>query len=716
MPLKSLARLFLCSSDKAAQEDSSNCRPTLSRSSSLETLTPAYTRGAHLEKSLTSTFADAAPAAAAAAPKLPARSIPAKPFGRTSVSSELKKVDSTKRLAELRSVMRSAENNVDFYIVPSEDAHNSEYPAASDRRRAFISGFDGSAGIAIIGLDKAALFTDSRYYQQAENQIDENWILMKAGLPGVPSWGQWVTDEAAALASKTGKRVRVGIDPSLIIHIQAVTLGDKIANTSNGAASLVPIRKNLVDIVWGSARPPVPSEPVFILSTKYSGKDYTEKIAELRGELAARGGVGGVSGVGGVVISALDEVAWLFNLRGGDVKYNPIFISFALITQSEAILYIDPSKVASHDVAHYLRAGGVQVRSYSSFIDDVQRRVGAASVGKLLLPIISSWSLVNAIGLDSIVFGASPVEYAKGRKNEVEMEGMRQCHKRDGAAFVRFLAWLEDQLLIQGKSGQIDELDASNKIAEYREELDLTMGLAYDTISSSGPNAAMNHYTPRPGTARPLNVQEIYLVDSGGQYLDGTIDTTRTVHFGEPTPFQREAFTRVLQGHIAVDRAVFPEGTSGFPLDFVARAPLWRAGLDFGHGTGHGIGHFLGVHEGPFGISSGKNQINVPLAVGNCVTNEPGYYVEGEFGIRIENVLIVVPAKTKHNFNGKKFLKFEHATMVPIQKKMIVTSMLSADEVAWLNEYHAEVREKVGPLIAHDPIATAYLERETAPL
>ncbi|KAI8868284.1 Creatinase/aminopeptidase, partial [Ramicandelaber brevisporus] len=335
----------------------------------------------------------------------------------------------------------------------------------------------------------------------------------------------------------------------------------------------------------------------------------------------------------------------------------------------------------------------------------------------LLLPTTSSWSLVDAVGLENVVFAASPVLYAKSRKNAVEMEGMRRSHQRDGAAFVRFLAWLENQLQVQGKSGQIDELDAANKIAELREEGELYMGLSYATTSTSGPNAALNHYKPEPGTARPLDIQEIYLIDSGGQYLDGTIDTTRTLHFGEPTPFQREAYTRVLQGHIAVDRAVFPEGTTGFSLDFIARAPLWRAGLDFLHGTGHGIGHFLSIHEGPHGISGSKAQVDIPLAVGNCVSNEPGYYVDGEFGVRIENVLMVVPAQTKHHFNGRQFLKFEHhVTMVPIQKKMIVTSMLSADEIGWLNAYHAEVRDKIGPLVAHDPLAAVWLDRETAPL
>lgn len=371
---------------------------------------------------------------------------------------------------------------------------------------------------------------------------------------------------------------------------------------------------------------------------------------------------------------------------------------------------------------------GVKIRRYSEIFTDLQLLRGELEKGGEPL-LISSGScnaaLVNSVGAGLTVAKSSPVEAEKAVKNSTELEGLRSCHLRDAVALVRYFAWLEDQL----KAGKvIDEVDGSDRLLEFRQEEEHFKGMSFETISGAGPNGAIIHYKPAKPSAANITMDQLYLCDSGGQYLDGTTDVTRTLHFGEPTAQEKDSFTRVLLGNIALERAVFPVGTTGFMLDCLARLPLWQIGLDYRHGTGHGVGHFLNVHEGPQSISFHVRSNDTPLKAGMTITNgkdtvhlrpssaEPGFYLDGQFGIRIENVLVVGEAGTPNNFGGARFLKFENITMAPIQTKLIEMSLMTQKDVDWINQYHLIVWQKLSPLLAKDPLALDWLRRETQPI
>ncbi|KAG8629740.1 hypothetical protein KVT40_001359 [Elsinoe batatas] len=611
------------------------------------------------------------------------------------------KVNTTERITRLRELMR--EHKVDIYIVPSEDSHQSEYIAPTDARREYISGFSGSAGTAVITSDKATLATDGRYFNQAGKQLDGNWFLLKQGLQDVPTWQEWTIEQ-----SEGGKTV--GVDPSTITAPEARKLGEKIRK--KGGKDLVAVKENLVDLVWGKDKPARPNEPAKVLSNDFSGKPYQEKIEELRKEIDKKKAAG-------MVVSMLDEIAWLFNLRGNDIPYNPVFFSYAVITPTTSTLYIDETKLVGNATAHL---AGVTIRPYDAIFSDIEALAASspttngASIPKkkYLISTKASWALSKALGGEENVQELrSPVGDAKAIKNETELKGMRNCHIRDGAALSEYFAWLEDQLISKGAT--LDEVQAADKLESIRSKHEHFVGLSFDTISSTGANAAVIHYKPEPGNCSVIDPKAIYLCDSGAQYLDGTTDTTRTLHFGEPTPMERKAFTLVLKGHIALDLIIFPKGTSGFALDTTARQYLWQQGLDYRHGTGHGVGSYLNVHEGPIGIGTRIQYSEVPLAIGNVISNEPGYYEDGGFGIRIENIIMVKEVKTEHQFGDKPFLGFEHVTMTPMCRKLIDTSILTPSELAWLNAYHAEVYDKTKGFFTDDPVTTAWLERETAP-
>ncbi|PNS15603.1 hypothetical protein CAC42_862 [Sphaceloma murrayae] len=618
----------------------------------------------------------------------------------------MEKVSTTERLSRLRELMK--EHKVDIYIVPSEDSHQSEYIAPTDARRGmsalqYISGFSGSAGTAIITHDEATLATDGRYFNQASKQLDDNWFLLKQGLQDVPTWQEWTVDHAEG-----GKTV--GVDPSVITAPEARKLNDKIKK--KGGKELVAVKENLVDLVWGQEKPSRPNEPAKVLSNEFSGKAYQDKIEDLRKEIDKKRAAG-------LVVSMLDEIAWLFNLRGNDIPYNPVFFSYAVITPTTSTLYIDQSKLEGNAPAHL---AGVTIRPYEAVFSDIESLAasmpsanGAATPKKkYLISTKASWALSKALGGDENVQEVrSPVGDAKAIKNETELKGMRNCHIRDGAALSEYFAWLEDQLT--NKGAKLDEVQGADKLEAIRAKHEHFVGLSFDTISSTGPNAAVIHYKPEPGNCSVIDPKAIYLCDSGAQYLDGTTDTTRTLHFGEPSPMEKKAFTLVLKGHIALDLIVFPKGTSGFALDTTARQFLWQQGLDYRHGTGHGVGSYLNVHEGPIGIGTRIQYSEVPLAVGNVISNEPGYYEDGGFGIRIENIIMVKETKTEHRFGDKPFLGFEHVTMTPMCRKLIDTSILTPSEIAWLNAYHAEVYAKTKEYFTNDPLTMAWLERETAP-
>lgn len=507
----------------------------------------------------------------------------------------------------------------------------------------------------------------------------------------------------------------VGVDPTVITSSEARSLGKTL---KKGHAKLVGVEENLVDKIWKD-RPARPAEKVIVLSTDYAGKDYKEKISELRKELDKKK-------TAGMVVSMLDEVAWLLNLRGSDIPYNPVFFSYAAITHDSATLYVDSAKLDDKIYEHL--HGSVDVKPYEALFSDLTglseaankpaEQNGANGVvskhSKILVSKSASWALSLGLGGEEKVEEIrSPIGDAKAIKNETELEGMRQCHIRDGAALIKYFAWLEDQLITKGVI--LDEVDAADKLEAIRSEGKHFKGLSFDTISSTGANAAIIHYSPKRGDCAIIDPKAVYLCDSGAQYFDGTTDTTRTLHFGEPTEMEIKAYTLVLKGVIAIDRAIFPKGTTGIALDVLARHALWREGLDYRHGTGHGVGSFLNVHEGPIGIGTRKSYSEVSLSVGNVVSDEPGYYEDGSFGIRIENMIMAKTVETHHQFGDKPWLGFEHVTMVPMCRKLIDVSLLTKNELQWLNDYHQEVWEKTHGFF-EDDLTLSWLKREVAPI
>ncbi|KAG1473561.1 hypothetical protein G6F56_000888 [Rhizopus delemar] len=595
------------------------------------------------------------------------------------------------RLESLRDQMKK--HKVDVFLIPSEDAHQSEYIAECDQRRHWISGFTGSAGFAIVTLSNASLFTDGRYFLQASQQLDDNWTLMKQGLPGVPTWQEYLVKNISAGS-------RIGLDPKLINAADAHQISAQLLPLGS---SLVPIQENLVDVAWGKERPKAPKDSIFVQPIEYSGKSVQDKLKELREHILEKKAYG-------TVVSALDEIAWLYNLRGSDIECNPVFFSYSVVTENEAVLYIDLDKLTDSVKAH-LQQSQVTVVSYDSFFDSLSETKSKLSEKKLLVNNRTSLAVEVAVGEDNVLEERSFITDAKAIKTKEELDGMRACHIRDGAALVQYFAWLEQKLLA-GES--LDEVDSADRLEQFRAAQEHYVGLSFATISSTGSNGAIIHYKPEKGSCKVIDPHAIYLCDSGGQYLDGTTDVTRTFHFGTPTAYEKRCFTRVLQGHIAIDQAVFPKGTTGYLLDPFARQYLWKDGLNFLHGTGHGVGSFLNVHEGPHGIGIRVAYNDTPLAAGMTVTDEPGYYEDGQFGIRIENVIIVKEADTPNNFGGRGYLGFEHVTIAPIGLNLIDVDLLSPSEKKWVNDYHQECLTKLGPVIAHDELATAWLKKETA--
>lgn len=602
------------------------------------------------------------------------------------------RVDTTQRVQLLRQLM--SKHGVTAYVIPSGDEHASEYPAESDLRRGYITGFTGSAGSAVVTTNKALLFTDGRYFLQAGQQLDPSvWTLMKQGEPNVPTWQEYLSKNLPANS-------KIGMDASLI---SAEDAKDITAELTRIGSSLVPIRENLVDQVWAD-RPARPGQPIFVLKDEIAGRSSSDKIRELQEEIKKKSAQG-------FVANMLDEVAWLFNLRGTDVPYNPVFFSFAMVLLDKVLLYVNDNQL-TEDVKNSL-GSEVTLRPYAEFYNDLHKIGAELGEGhKILIGKSASLAVQEALG------GASKVEIVrsivgdqKSIKNEVELQGFRESHIRDGAALCQYFAWLEEQLHAGNK---VTESQGADKLSEYRQSLDHFRGESFTTISSTGPNGAIIHYSPDPSSCPAIDVNEIYLCDSGAQFTDGTTDVTRTWHFGKPAPEQIRAFTRVLQGHIAIDRAIFPKGTTGYLLDVLARRALWEDGLDYRHGTGHGVGHFLNVHEGPQGIGTRAVFNETSLKENMVISNEPGYYQDGKWGIRIENLVIVRPAQTPNNFGSKGYLTFEHLTMCPIQVSLVDPDLLTKEDKQWLNDYHQEVYDKVAPLLQKDKRALEWLHRQCA--
>lgn len=598
----------------------------------------------------------------------------------------------TTRLAELREELQS--RGVFAFIVPSGDPHNSEYAPNCYGRRAFISDFNGSAGTAVVTLDAAYLWTDGRYFLQAEKQLDSNWTLMRAGLPETPTIPDF-------LAENVPKGAAVGIDPFVHSIEAAKRLREALEEAGSRLVSFE--APNPVDMVWGTGRPAFPKGIVRLHDDKYAGQSVGEKLAFLRQEMEE-------NKCEHMLLSMLDESCWVFNIRGTDIQHCPVVLSYALVSKEHATLYVDESKLTS-SVRDGLRKAGVIAAPYDDVLKDVR---GLAERGeKIWLDPASTSLALSAAASESALRETTPVQMAKACKNEIEIRGMRDSHIRDGVALSSFLCWLEDH--VNSGDRTISEVEAASKLEEFRAAQSKFVSLSFGTIPGSGANGAVIHYSPAPETCGQVSSNEVFLLDSGGQYDDGTTDVTRTMHLGgKATEHEKECFTRVLQGHIAIDKAVFPEGTTGMMLDTLARVPLWSIGLDYRHGTGHGVGAYLNVHEGPQSISPRIGSNKVGIKEGMILSNEPGYYEDGNFGIRIENLLCVIKKNTAHEFGGKPYLGFERLTHVPMDKSMINPSLLSAAEIEWLDSYHTDVWRKLSPHM--DGRYKEWLREKTMPL
>ncbi|KAF8633799.1 hypothetical protein AX15_001241 [Amanita polypyramis BW_CC] len=609
------------------------------------------------------------------------------------------KADTTERLEALRKEM--GKHELDYYIVPSEDAHGSEYVAASDKRREFISGFTGSAGEAIISKAAAYLVTDSRYWLQAERELDTSlWSIVRVSAPDGPKdWIEWLFGRV--------KGARIGIDARMLSHEKSVVINGKIGLADS---KMVYPPQNLIDLIWKN-KPPKSKAPVFKQEVEFTGRSTPEKLDKIRSWVReqpaskpsyAKGPPTQSQKHVGTLISSLPCIAWILNLRGQDIPYNPLFHAYLYIGLDKAIVFLDGSKV-DESVAGYLQEMGVERRDFIDVWTFLRKREWGE--GKVLLPPHTSYAISLMITQLRYTIALPYVEHLMAVKNKVEIEGLKKAYVQDGVAFVQFLAWLENKLQ---EGYDITEWEAANRLTEFRKKRRNFMGLAYENMSASGPNAALPHYSPLKSKGKMIDRDTPYLNDSGGQYRNGTCDTTRTIHFGRPTPEQCEAYTKVLQGHIAIDTAVFPAGTSGYQLDVLARKTLWKDGMNYMHGTGHGFGSFLTVHEGPHGFSS-----HVPLEPGHVVTNEPGYYKAGAWGMRIESSLLVTRVKAKHANNGDVWLGFERLTCVPIQTRMVKENMLTKEERTWLKEHNQRCYEKVAPLLKDDKRTLKWLKRES---
>lgn len=603
------------------------------------------------------------------------------------------------------------------FIVPSEDAHMSEYVATCDCRRAFISSFDGSAGIVVITLEKALCWTDGRYFVQAQAQLDPDVFTMMRMHedPNVDSWLS-VNMPDGAVIGVDGLTFSVAsyerLETALAGHDNSVTLEPLPMNVPN-----------LVDQVWGDDRPPPPSSLVKVHPIEFAGQSVSEKLAAVRSAMRGKS-------VTHLIVSGLDEVAWLLNLRGSDVEYNPVFWSYVVLTLSEAHMYCEESRFAP-GVSDALAADNIEVHPYGSLIPDLtEGAMGTKADGSSVWidPSICNYGIFMAINAKSVQSGSGkqgsadnqiysgqgPIPLAKAKKNGVELAGARAAHLRDAVAVVKFLTWLESEVCEHGR--RPTECEAADKLDGLRSKLDMFVSLSFPTISSTGSNGAIIHYRPVPETCARIDKEHVYLVDSGGQYKDGTTDITRTVHFGVPTPWEKECFTRVLRGHIALDSAVFPRGTTGHLLDVFARKPLWEIGRDYKHGTGHGVGSALCVHEGPHMLSFKPAAQATALDAGFLTSNEPGYYETGAFGIRIENILAVKVSEGDKAGPDRPFFEFETLTFVPLQHKMMELSLMTETERKWVDDYHSQCREKISPLLGDDPASLAWLERATKPI
>jgi Xaa-Pro aminopeptidase len=591
------------------------------------------------------------------------------------------------RLQALREQLKA--DRLDGFVVPLTDEHMSEYVGSYAQRLAWLTGFQGSAGSAAVLPEEAAIFVDGRYTLQVRDQVDgRHWSYQSVPETSVADWLKVHAPDGG----------RIGYDPWL--HTKDWVVRAKEALAEKGA-ELVAVRRNPIDAVW--ADKPEPSKARLVVQSEdLAGKSSAAKRQEMADWLREQK-------ADAAVLSALDSIAWTFNVRGADVEHTPVALSFALVNEDgTAELFVAPEKIGD-DVRQHL-GNGVRVHSrdeFEGYLGSLKGKTVVADPERAVAAIFEALEKAGA----KVVQKRDPAVLPKAIKNQAEIDGHRAAQARDGAALTRFLHWIS----IEAPKGKVDELKAVEKLQQFRQACGDLRDTSFDTISGAGPNGAIVHYRVSEETNRPLEMNSLYLVDSGGQYPDGTTDVTRTVAIGEPTAEMRDRFTRVLKGHIAVARALFPEGTRGGQLDTLARQYLWQAGLDYAHGTGHGVGAYLAVHEGPQRISpAGSSQPggDEPLKAGMFLSNEPGYYKTGEYGIRIENLVLVEPREIEGA--EKKMLGFETLTFAPIDRRLVEVSLLAPEEREWLNGYHARVLRIVGPQLEDE--VREWLEAQCAPI
>ena len=572
-------------------------------------------------------------------------------------------------LEALRDLMRS--KHIDAVIIPGTDPHQSEYPSEHWKFRDYVSGFTGSNGTAVVTLDDAGLWTDSRYFLQAAEQLEgSGFTLRKENIPGEPTVLEWlgeVLDEDAV----------VGVDGRLFSLIEANRI--EMFCAQNGFMFAPDFRA--AEAIW-TDRPARPMNPAFVHDEALAGEAVDSKISRVVDALDA-------ADADGLLITALDEIAWLLNLRGSDVDYTPVVIAFAYVSEDERVLFIDSEKVTS-EVKDHLKKYGVKIKDY----DDIEKFLGKISSTATVM--VDPNRVSDALGQAMIcnkTYMASPVIALKGVKNECQIAGFRQAMLYDGAAMVRMMMWLE-----QNVANGITEMDVDRRLQQERAAYASNRGDSFHMIAGYKDHGAIVHYEATDESAYTLAPDGLLLIDTGGQYLEGTTDITRTISLGNPTAAEKHDYTLILKGHLALARAVFPKGTMGVQLDVLARGPLWNEGMTYLHGTGHGVGHFLGCHEGPQSIRMEANP--TPLELGMVTSNEPGIYKTGEYGIRTENLLLCVPACSNEEWG--EFYKFESLTLFPYDTTLMDMDMLNREEVKQINDYHAMVCERLRPLLSAD--------------
>lgn len=574
------------------------------------------------------------------------------------------------RIAALRAHI--AQEQIQAFIIPSTDPHLSEYVAPHWQSREWISGFTGSAGTVVVTAKDAGLWTDSRYFLQAARQLEGTCItLYKEMLPETPNIPEF-------LSAHLQEGDCVGIDGKMFSAEEVEHLQKELKKSGIRIKSIA----DPIQLLW-TDRPAMPLAPAFVYDTKYAGMSFTEKLPAVRQAMEA-------AGADSLLLSALNEIAWLLNIRGNDVHCNPVVVSYLLIEKDKVNYFVQPQKVTP-ELTEYFNVNGISVHPYEE-IGDYLNSFNAHSI--LMNPAKTNYAIYSAIRPGCLIInGASPVALLKAIRNKQEIAGIHAAMQRDGVALVKFLKWLDEAV----PAGKETEISVDKKLHTFRAAQPLYMGESFDTIAGYKEHGAIVHYEATPETDVTLKSEGFLLLDSGAQYLDGTTDITRTIALGPLTEEEKTDYTLILKGHIALAMAVFPEGTRGAQLDVLARMPIWKERMNYLHGTGHGVGHFLNVHEGPQSIRMNENP--VALQPGMVTSNEPGVYKAGSHGIRTENLVLTVPAG--EGMFGK-YLKFETLTLCPICRKGIIKELLTAEEIGWLNDYHRTVYEKLSPDLNND--------------